>query len=312
MLNNIYYDRVVKDKKQIPNIFILLVALNDFSKRKLEKVPSRMLMGNVISYISSPFKLLFLQDRLYTPLIIKLGFERYFNINVFFSLYTINTPYISIYLDHKIADEPSTYKDVLLYGPIVPGNYDYESYMNYGGELMYDFVPANLTTDEESKLISDFNSENNTTFRRGQIPYITLKLLSKLKIAEQEIDKTLTRLNFKPFINNCNKNEELLKIITDEDIINCDYMLFMAPKGCIENKDCAISDFNVEYFKEKLSFNEEEIKRAIEISNKIKSYACPISWYKKGNFQMTCRERCVSTPSNYNETSICSFFCGLL
>ena len=39
MLNHIYYSRVIKEKKDAPNIFVLLLALNDFSKTALEQVP---------------------------------------------------------------------------------------------------------------------------------------------------------------------------------------------------------------------------------------------------------------------------------
>jgi len=311
LIGNIYFDRVIKDKKEPPNIFILLIALNNFSKAKLEQVPiEKTRSGANKKYTPSPFKLLFLQDRLYTPLINKIGIERYFNVNIFFSLYTENAPYVSIYLDHKIADEASTYKNVLLYGPIVPSSYDYECYSNFiinALDMQYDFIPT-MEKNEMDILIEKCNEENNTTFTKSTNQlHITAKLLEKLLHDDRNIDKTNNmEIRFRPFINSCNTSANLLKNISSKEIINSNYMLFMIPKGCIEEtNDCVLSNEAVMYYLtdqmpeeiyEKMpeeirgEMSKKDIKKnAIEISNKINSISCPECWYKNSkNFEMTC------------------------
>lgn len=319
MLNKIYYSQKIKKQKQAPNLFILLIALNDFSKQKLEQVPEKFskMSQEYRNFVPSPFKLLFLPDRLYTPLIIKIGIERYFNINMFFSLFTSSqsTPYISLYLDHKIADEASTYKNFLLYGPIVPSNYNCKSFVESSNFDSYSFFPSkNVVTElQKNTLIKNFNEENSTNFNfnineTNSIFTFLIKKLSDQEKEERNIKKDITFINFKPFINNCNKSSTLLDIINNKDVQNCNYLIFMTPKGCIQHdKDECVIEINDEYtmydnlknmmeemikanIEEGISESEEIItkEKAIEISAKIYSFSCPVTWYKNGEFEMSC------------------------
>lgn len=295
MLNKIYYERVIEKGRECPSIFILLIALNHFSKRKLEKVPIKKFISRHRSFFNefttSPFKLLYLEDRLYTPLIINLGIERYFYLNLFFSLYTQDHPYVSIYLDHKLADAISTYKSALMYGPIVPSNYNYTDIFSD----FYDCTPKELTSDEIITLVNKFNSENDSSIKPntnnprdcGNFVNFLLKKLSTLEPKSDLLNMNINQIHFKPFINGCNTNQALIDNINDPDIINYDYSLFMAPIGCIEGKDCQANFFNFEdYIDEYFKINDKAT--AIRISNKINNIACPISWYKEGEFEMTC------------------------
>jgi hypothetical protein len=292
MLSNIYFTRVVKSKKEIPNIFTMLIALNDFSKAKVSMVPSKKTgSGITLKSIVSPFKLLFLPERLYTPLIIRLGVERYFYLNVFFSPYTYSTPYISLYLDHKISDEASTYKNALLYGPIVPSNYDYNKMFityDYANEIIPIPDIFEPQTQFITNLYKDFNRSNSTNFKRNieVVPYLCQKLQT-IDIFEPGI----LHISFKPFINECNQSPQLLENISDTDIINFNYSLFMSPQGCIEEdkKECIVSDINqITNFFATEFFTTMSKEKAIEISKKIHSFRCPSSWYKKGEFKMIC------------------------
>ena len=287
MLHNIYYDRVIKQQKIVPNIFVLLVALNNISRLKLSKVPINKKTPR--QFIQSPFKLLYLPERLYMPLLLILGIERYFYLNTFFSPYT--TPFISLYLDHKIADEASTYTTALLYGAIVPSNYDYNYYFTVI-ENQFQIINNSLENSENAQLLTDFNNSNNTTFNNIGM-YDIINYLVK-KIVEIDIyDKDILTNNiFEPFINNCNRNPKLLENISDPEIINFNYSLFTIPSGClIGNKnECVVSGYTLEtfiesYFELPTSISKED---AVRISDKINSIKCPISWYKNGDFQMTC------------------------
>jgi hypothetical protein len=301
MLNAVYYNRVVKNNKIVPDIYILLIALNHISKTKLEQVPIKMTKsGSVLDETVSPFKLLYLPERLYTPLLFKIGIERYFYLNLFFSLFTNDCPYVSLYLDHKIADQASTYTNALLYGPIIPSNYDYKQYFIANDYLIDFFVRDQyLPPNEKDRLFSDFNELNGTNFNKSTPNYriveYLFKKLSKIDIPEETINFN----QFEPFINGCNQNPKLLSNITDPEIINFDYDLFMVPNGCLEgNVDKCVLNSHIEldaYLESRFATPKDSTditkKTAIEINKKINSVRCPISWYKKNEFKMVCSRR---------------------
>ena len=295
MLHNLYYDIVVKNKNPIPNISILLVALNDFSKNKLEKVGTKKSGRIYFEFIPSPFKLLFLPERLYTPLIMKVGLERYFYINVFFSIYSMSQPYISLYLDHKIADAASTYKKALTYGPIIPSNFHLEKFFSpyFLDNNDYGVIPNTYpNVSFANTLVNDFNSANNTSFTIRQDNDIFHFMFKKLMDSEKRIDQTIApEIRFKPFINVCNSNPTLLNNINDHEIQNFDYLLFMADDNCIKGTDdCSLTETadSLQDMLQNISSDFNITKdKAISISDKINSYNCPASWYKHGDFQMT-------------------------
>ena len=289
LLNNIYYDTVVMNKKSPPNIFILLVALNTFSKIKLSRVPTKKksFMGTevVLEWGVSPFHLIYSTKKLFRPLILTLGIQRYFNINILFSPYTMSTPYIALYLDYKIADEVSTYKNVLFYGPIVPEDYDYKTYIVDELDYQYNIFPSQelFDKDDYDKLFTDFNKEYGTEFKKNDYR-LTQKLLENLILS----DKIISGSKFYPLVSTCNENEDLLEILKDEDVQNFDYRLFVAPKGCIEgNSDCATSDDGVLHYLKSVIENKSLDKgKVVNISNKINGYNCPVTWYKKGDLKL--------------------------
>lgn len=291
MLHSMYYDLVIKKKQNPPNIFILLTALNDFSKQKLENVPRKKAGNTLYDFIPSPFKLLFLSERLYTPLLIKIGIERYFYVNAFFSIYTVDSPFISLYLDHKIADDVSTYKKALTYGPIIPSNFDLIKFFQQEEDILnlYDVFNYCKQNCDITKLINDFNTENNTIFTKNDCANINNVIFNKLMESENLIDKeSQPYIQFRPFINGCNNNPRFLQNINDPEIIGFDYLLFMGDDKCIKQKGCPMSmesAYALQKIVEKSQMPKEKI---IEISNRINNFSCPESWYKSGEFQMTC------------------------
>jgi hypothetical protein len=290
MLNNIYYERVIKNKQNPPNLHILLIALNNFSLKKLTKVPIKKTKSGIyIEYTTSPFKLLFLPDRLYTPLIIKLGLERYLNLNIFFSPYTGSNPYVSIYLDYTIADEASTYKTALLYGPIIPSNYDYKYFLTDYIDYQFDIMPSKdlFEPTELLHLINTYNQSNNDTVTIINNSVIS-KLINKLIKTEELVSSlNISLIQFKPFINTCNKSKMLLDNISNHDIVNLNYSLFMAPKGCISNNnDCVINDEAIISYLNEFA-NKQDFNKTLEICNLIHTINCPFKWYKSGELQMS-------------------------
>jgi hypothetical protein len=299
MVNNIYYNRVIIEKLNIPNIFIALLALNNFSKQRLEKVPTKKNKYGTIEETISPFKLVYLPERLYEPIILKLGLERYFYINYFFSLYTQDTPYISLYFDHKLADDVSTYKKPLLYGPIVPSNYTPTSVIDDtdGGMEEYDiicselyqnkdlcenlikkFIDENKSEDTFSKYSKYINISNRRSVISTSIADLLLEKLDRIDICE----RTIETISFYPFISSCLDNPKLISNIKDNDIINYKYLLFMIPEGCLGKKksECAVNTAMIP--------NSVKTADNIEITAKINSIICPDNWYKNGSLKMTC------------------------
>jgi hypothetical protein len=316
MLNKIYYKTVIKDKKPVPKFFILLIALNDFSKYKLSRVPIKATGPTFYDFTLSPFNLLYLPERLYTSLTYKLGFERYFYLHTFFSPFTPESPNISLYLDHKIADEVSTFTTSLTYGPIIPSNYNYDNIFDVfylGGALQifpyyFEFSKANphmfLSIFEEFKTNNpDFFVQNPTISNlknNREIENINNYLRAKLKTIDViDVEISEPGIKFYPFINTCKDKPELLNVITDHEVINFDYGLFLIPKECIYKEEsseqsfspgsvnnCSVGPIPMGYFN--IYFKDMPIEKVIEINNKITGIKCPFSWYKKGEYQMIC------------------------
>jgi len=302
MVNNIYYERVVNMKLEPPNIFITLLTLNDFSKSRLEKVPKKQGKWGVEEETISPFKLIYLPERLYEPIILKLGLERYFYINYFFSFFTQDAPNMSLYFDHKIADDISTYKKPLLYGPIVPSNYtpssiieDTELGIITNSNIVcneYNIICSELYKNKEllTKLIEKFIKENNTepTFNSksfnislrkdtisSSIACLLLNKLQRIDICERNVET----ISFYPLISGCVNNPNLIRNIQDNNIINYKYLLFMIPEDCSDKKrKCSVRT-------EIIPTIEED---DIQTSNIINSIICPENWYKNGSLKMTC------------------------
>jgi hypothetical protein len=268
-----------------------LTALNDFSKQKLENVPRKKAGNTLYDFIPSPFKLLFLSERLYTPLLIKIGIERYFYVNAFFSIYTVDSPFISLYLDHKIADDVSTYKKALTYGPIIPSNFDLIKFFQQEEDILnlYDVFNYCKQNCDITKLINDFNTENNTIFTKNDCANINNVIFNKLMESENLIDKeSQPYIQFRPFINGCKDNQKLIANINDPEIINLDYLLFMAPDDCIKGP-CKSINNNMYFSLQQIVENSQMSKqKAVEISDRLNNLSCPESWYKSGEFQMTC------------------------
>lgn len=295
LLNNIYYNYVVVGKKAPPNIYILLAALNHVSEKKLSEVPYDIFPSIkpkprfTPERKPSPFKLIYLPERVYEPLIYKLGIERYLNLLLCFSTFTAGDflPIVSIYLDHKLADPVSTLTTALSYGPIMPNNLHYQGLADsdqiiFNGSFVkaYDEIKMN-------PLVESFNKSNGTSFKPNMIGYFIFNKFVSL----DKPDKTGSPfITFKPFINICNKNPGLLSNITDPEIIHFDYFLFLAPEGCISGEFCSKDNGSIQDYAGVLDKKDakEKLEQLVKIHNKINNYRCPETWYKNGPHQMTC------------------------
>ena len=297
MINDIYTSRVKVNK--VPNFYFLLIALNSFSLLKLSLISTSK---TSTAYINSPFKLLYLPERLYEPLIYKLGIKRYIYLISIFSTFTTTNylPNVSLYFDHKVADEVSTFTKTLLYGQIIP-NYFYEKLKCINEFELFWFrseillIVDDVYKEKAQALINDYNKHDNTT---GKIMHGFKTIVNYLfnELSNESPDKPgESYMQFCPFINTCNNNTLLLQNIADPEIINFDYFLFIIPDKCLETPgDCSAGSDYLSYLQHctPLFVNEQKQQElydnAVRISSKINNYRCPITWYKSGEFAMTC------------------------
>lgn len=285
MLDKYHYMVCIERQQPPPNIHVLLTALNDISMDRLSKVT--LTKTNTKSRVTAtqgptPFNILFLQERLYPSLVRVLGIERYFYINLFFNAFLSSETNVALYLDHKVADTTSTYKNVYLYGPIVPSNYDMETIKNY---IMIESAYLHRAYDEvtNNQLYDQFKEENPDFVE--DIKYkpkfdVKLKRVSKFlcdkAIKNDIVDRPAKEyIQFYPFIEMCNNSSELKKIITNPNVINLNYTFFMYDIGIhtdLTEYDYLIKDDSI-----------EKIKEAILL---LDSYRCPKNWYKEGKHKL--------------------------
>ena len=244
LLNNIYYKQVVVNTMPPPKIIVALIALNTVSLKKMQTVYTKKTkFGIFLNEVVSPFEIIYLSNRLYSTLVEKIGEERYNYINLFFSPFTEYQPYISLYLDHKIADTASTYMKALLYGPIIPSNY----------KEQYQMLIIQLS-DEQLQYSNKINIAN-------------IIKTQNFDIIDSEYN---IEIEFYPFIKSCFNNIELTKIIRNKNIKNMEYILFVATED--------INELLNAYIEEKDEIM--SMSQYLKLSKMINIYKCPNSFYK--------------------------------
>ena len=294
-LNGFYEAICIKGEKAPPNIYVLLTALNTISLNRLSNVTlTKSTSGVALTRGPTPFKIYYEADRLYDPLVKVIGIERYFYVSLFFNAWLNQSTHIAMYLDHKVADGISTYKNTYLYGPIVPATYNIEyAYGNLFGNGIY--AHSYFSEQENIDLIDAFMIEEpeyvdepvKTPARSfyklhgsrlnnimGFLINRSLKEIidnhpnpdydTKMVSDVIKIKTNKDSIRFIPFINTCNESAELMEIINNEKIINMDYGDFMA------DPDINKADLSV------LSKSAD----SLELLAIINSYRCPNNWYK--------------------------------
>ena len=165
-----------------PNIHILLYGLNSHSRRRLSEIKRVKIEGTVMKEykhlkipiktttcidVTSPFPIHYVNEY---KLLYELDVDMYHLVNFFFSPYLYGHPSLSIYFDHKIADDVSTYMKVLAFGPIIPGSYAISTFNTHMDEIetMFDVQAFKLThselsgkhTDEIAQLLQKYSDED--------------------------------------------------------------------------------------------------------------------------------------------------------
>ena len=178
MFYRIYYDTVIIRKQPAPNLFAALVAANTVSLEKLTKVPLKRASKTFYSFIPSPFRVLY--DRRCPTLVESLEPERWVALVAFFTGLLISPP-VSIYTDHKMADDVSTFKTALTYGPVVPMSYGRDA--NFRESVLMKIIDhLGLGVDEADRL---------------------LNTIAEKDVSDRELDASTIQIQFIPFIHGC-------------------------------------------------------------------------------------------------------------
>lgn len=300
LLGNLFYYRYINGMPHL-HITAALTALNTISLRKLSEVPTKksFFMRREVDMVfaPTPFEIMCLPERIYTSLPIEIGLERYFNINLFFNAILSSDTNIALYLDHKVADSTSTYKNVYVYGPIVPDNYDITHSRDY--ELCKVCFFPNFTDQVRDGLIRDFIQDNPAFLQTVPNPFpytaqtgraISYFLHNKV-IQRDIIDKPRYKrgIQFHPFIQKCSNSSELKEIIHNPDIINMQYLIFMHDVvKSIDNLLGAMDGYTNEGYKDKSLQAAEDVKnqsiidKNLRLVELLESHRCPSPFYKTG------------------------------
>lgn len=122
-------------------------------------------------------------SKIYDNLYDVLSIEEYVDLIYYFSPVNFHGSIISLYLDHKIADDVSTFLKVLQYGPILPTDLKYK-------DLVIDAMKENIIKDKK----------------------INIDLETYLKYMEEDESKIIydeKSIKFIPFIEGCNNIPEI-------------------------------------------------------------------------------------------------------
>lgn len=158
------------------------------------------------------------------PLLIdKVGSEIYNDIMYYFSPYTQGLTKVSLYFDHKIAEPISTFLKVLNFGPILPKNLNYD-YNLLRQSLVFDNIFFGIMTEHEfnkyyAEMINEENSivsQNDEANKLNFIPFIKNCECNVEKL--ENISYSLLQISYLNYNENMENYDDVIDVI---DIVNC-------------------------------------------------------------------------------------------
>jgi len=301
MLDSMHYYVSIEQKRPPPNVEVLLTAVNTISLDVLSKVSTKKdSRGRPIDFVQSPLHINVLDKYNYNALVVDIGIERYFYINLFFNVFLSHNTHIALYLDHKVANTTSTYKNAYVYGPIIPSTYNLRDvYTNImgGGKppYMYQRVPPEIKEGLYAQFIQENPEYIPNANERIEYKNILDYLMNKA-IKTDILDRpSKPYINFSPFIEGCSRSTMLKSIIKNNLVKRSKYVFFMYDfdifKDGIDEEHIPFitskkdDDFMKEYFPkyEPLITNMEQ---TVEVINILDSFRCPKNFYKEGILRM--------------------------
>ena len=245
ILSSIFFKRKMFNNKILPDIYIGLCGASTYACDILSKLGIHNVIDVSIEnkrkyrdFYKNPFKIYY--DKIYESLYDKLNISDFLDILYYFSPGSYGMPIISLYLDHKMGDDVSTFNRTLIYGQILPAII-YENEDDF--EEIYENMKYSIRHYENFNCDFFGNYWNN--------------------IIEEDsiIDLNINNIYFSPFIKNCNNID--IKFIPK----NISYFYFIMSPSLLEKY--------IEYYPEDIELYKDIIKKLNSPNNR-----CPKSFYK--------------------------------
>lgn len=236
--------------------------------------------------VKNVLNLNYLQNRVYPSLKDQVGLDMFIKILILFAPSMDNMlrgfPIVALYLDHKIADEVSTFKTTLMYGPAPVFN------KNYFRQII--FFCENVDYSGSYDFLND-----------------VIRVSTEL-IEMTENDSPQMDVNFLPLINNCHPDIELLKQINyfalhtnEEDFIeflkkrmkiSVDYHDVQEYLQSIKNVLSIIGhqpiNISLESPADVPNNMDDIVSNIFNLKRMCAKNECPKPFYKNGNNKMAC------------------------
>lgn len=209
-------------------------------------------------------------ENIYPHLRNVVGPERFVDISYYFSPFAEGDTCISIYFDHKIADELSTFMKVLMYGPVLPCNLNYyfeDIDLVANGGVQSTIIEPDYDSSQWTD--KDRLIQHESEIARNNELDVMLEYLEQLKEIDNKCDYSQNNISFIPFIKGCEQlpfDVEIIKYMP--------YSLFMMSNNYLGG--------NIKLIRYKKLIRYEQYIRDLENPN----IRCPSSWYKSIKYQL--------------------------
>lgn len=204
-----WVDQDVLLKAPKPNIHVLVYGVNSHSHRRMTQITNVQMTvrgKREMQTLPSPFPVYYVKK---FPLLYEKDTTMYLLVNYFFSPYLKGNPPLAVYFDHKIADDVSTYANVLMHGPVIPAAYAASA------------QALDRHAQEFTDLFGEFLSIDNRTTETllgselAGTSAQDLKTVLESHRDQDPEDPTDTRIQFAPFVEGCTVDPEWVQRLED-------------------------------------------------------------------------------------------------
>ena len=144
--------------------------------------------------------------------------RRFLELSYYFSPYSEGRTQVSVYFDHKVADELSTFVKVLMSGPVLPSDLEFEPLIKHDIYTLLNGLvehkiwhPNTINPSEEERKREDESIDLYDAEFESYTP-----LLNSMIQDDRVCDRDVPKLDFIPFIEGCSlpANVEALKAVS--------------------------------------------------------------------------------------------------
>jgi hypothetical protein len=197
------YEKLNVERNGI-KLFVGLVAISEQAVEVLEKLPLILVTNIVVPNLKRV-----------------LGKRAFLELSYYFSPQTEGHTQVSVYFDHKIADELSTFTKTLMFGPIPPTNLGYDPLLQHDMYTLLNGIVDQEVRHPKSNTPEEHKIEDADLVLYDKEFESYIPLLEDIHINDQKVDRDEPLVTFMPFITGCNPP-------TDEIINKISYFSFIS------------------------------------------------------------------------------------